>query len=924
MPRQDDQPTIISRHPPVPPPYAVSDSTYRILQGKILPGDRLGHFELTEYIGGGGMGRVFRALDTRLARHVALKILSPEQAADEDTRLRFQNEAQSVARLDHENIARVYYVGEDRGVHYIVFEYIAGVNVRTLVERKGPLSLAEAVSYTLQVVEALAHAAQHDVVHRDIKPSNVLITPQGRVKLIDMGLARLKQADPAAADLTASGVTLGTFDYISPEQARDPRNADVRSDLYSLGCTFFYMLAGRPPFPEGTVLQKLLQHQGDQPPDVRQFRPELPDDVARVIRKMLAKDPRHRYASPADLVADLLTLADQVGLQPVGPGARMWLAPRRSRLELLYRHLPWLVPAAALLGIVLLLRWSWDGQHGNRQPPPLLNESEESGAASLAPGDRGGPSGAAISPNVSSKRSDTPASLPGAGQRTPPGLLDQPPGRIGARPWDLFGTPRSNGDPLGLDTIHGGPSLTGTPAGLALGLGNQTPSGRLFSPPGSVTPSPAGSPGAEPVTKRSGLLAVEENPEGENRFATLAAACNAAVDGDVIELRFNGRREEKPMHLANLRATIRAGKGFQPVIAFRPTEPDPVLCPRSMLTATAGHLRLIDVALQFCIPAKVPAENWSLFETRGPQTLKLERCTLSICNASDQLHEEVAFFRTKPASDGGSAKPESPPAAAPETIIELRDCIARGEAVFLRTEDLQPVHLSWENGLLVTTERLLMVPGAQEAARPGDALRLDLRHLTAVVRDGLCQMIDSKGAPHQLPVQIRCDDSILLGTPGKPLIEQDGLAGADAMRRRVTWIGDRNFFEGFDVFWMLDDFDMETPPEKMDFDAWRAHWRTPGENLKSRAPLSWKKSPAANRPVHTHTPDDYLLDESAAGNPALGAASDLHDAGFLADKLPQPPPRPRSKNRRPGRPGVELAGFQGTPVRGRRQPAHNS
>ena len=284
------------------------DSVARILHGRILPGERLGHYELLQYVGGGGMGKVFRARDTRLARNVALKILSPEHASDPETVLRFQNEAQSAAQLDHDNIARVYNVDEDRGLHYIVFEFIEGINVRDLVERKGPLSLADAVSYTLQVADALAHAAERNVVHRDIKPSNLLITPASQAKLIDMGLARLREVDAAAADLTASGVTLGTFDYISPEQARDPRNTDVRSDIYSLGCTFFFMLAGRPPFLGGTMLQKLLQHQADQPPDIREFRPELPEDVNRILQKMLAKDPRHRYSSPMELVNDLLSV----------------------------------------------------------------------------------------------------------------------------------------------------------------------------------------------------------------------------------------------------------------------------------------------------------------------------------------------------------------------------------------------------------------------------------------------------------------------------------------------------------------------------------------------------------------------------------------------------------------------------------------
>ena len=336
-----------------------SDSVMRILHGRILPGERLGHYELLRYVGGGGMGKVFRALDTRLNRSVAVKILPPEHAADRETVLRFQNEAQSAARLDHDNIARVYYVGEDRGLHYIVFEFIEGVNVRDLVERKGPLPLGDAVSYTLQVADALAHAAERNVVHRDIKPSNLLITPAGHAKLIDMGLARLREVDTAAADLTASGVTLGTFDYISPEQARDPRNTDVRSDIYSLGCTFFFMLTGRPPFLGGTMLQKLLQHQADQPPDLRQFRPELPEDVNRILRKMLAKDPRHRYSSPMELVNDLLWVARAAGLRPAAPGGRTWTIPIAPVVPSYYRHLPWIVSLLALVAIVLVLDSIW-------------------------------------------------------------------------------------------------------------------------------------------------------------------------------------------------------------------------------------------------------------------------------------------------------------------------------------------------------------------------------------------------------------------------------------------------------------------------------------------------------------------------------------------------------------------------------------
>ncbi len=197
-----EDPTVISKRPPVVAPVATRGPVSSDL-GRLLIGERLNHFELLSYVGGGGMGAVFRARDSMLNREVALKVLSRDQGADDETRRRFQNEAQSAARLDHDNIARVYYVGEDQGLNYIAFEFIEGVNLRDLVEQRGPLPLPEAISYTLQVAEALAHASSRDVVHRDIKPSNVIITAIGRAKLVDMGLARLHQVDRSADDLTA-------------------------------------------------------------------------------------------------------------------------------------------------------------------------------------------------------------------------------------------------------------------------------------------------------------------------------------------------------------------------------------------------------------------------------------------------------------------------------------------------------------------------------------------------------------------------------------------------------------------------------------------------------------------------------------------------------------------------------------------------
>lgn len=326
--------------------------------GQALEGQQLDHVLLEKFVGGGGMGAVFRAWDTDLHRTVAVKVLSVRQAGDSESERRFQTEARSAARLDHPNIARAHYVGEDRGLPYIVFEYIEGTNLRDLVYGSGPLQLGDGLNITLQIAGALAHAWEREVVHRDIKPSNIILTPDGLAKLVDMGLARLEQIDHTDEDKTATGVTLGTFDYISPEQARNPRDADIRSDIYSLGCTLFFMLTGRPPFPEGTVVEKILAHQSVHPQDVRELRPDVPEVVAHVLSTMLAKRPEDRFQTPTELAAALTRCIEQMGLMP--PAALpayvgTWSPPRRWWRQ----HLPWIVPFL-LLGIsVLVLAIVW-------------------------------------------------------------------------------------------------------------------------------------------------------------------------------------------------------------------------------------------------------------------------------------------------------------------------------------------------------------------------------------------------------------------------------------------------------------------------------------------------------------------------------------------------------------------------------------
>jgi predicted Ser/Thr protein kinase len=295
------------------------------------------------------MAAVIKARDLELDRLVALKILPPEASQDAESIARFKQEARAVALLDHENIARVYYCGEDQGLHFIAFEFVEGENLRTLIERRGPLPASECVHYLLQIAAGLHHAWERGVVHRDIKPSNIIITPDGRAKIVDMGLARFYDA-PTDGGMTQSGVTLGTFDYISPEQALDPRRTDVRSDIYSLGCTFYHALTGRPPVEEGTAAKKLYAHQHLEPIDPRLLNPAIPDELAIILARMMAKDPSRRYQTPLELIADLKGLAERLCVSVDTSDTAVQATPGTA--ELLPRH--WLNQAIGLVSLVVV------------------------------------------------------------------------------------------------------------------------------------------------------------------------------------------------------------------------------------------------------------------------------------------------------------------------------------------------------------------------------------------------------------------------------------------------------------------------------------------------------------------------------------------------------------------------------------------
>jgi serine/threonine protein kinase len=272
----------------------------------LRPEDRFGKYQVVRLVATGGMGTVYKAQDLDLGRVVALKVISPERAARANVVERFRREARHAARLKHKNVVTVYEFGQAEGQWYLAMEFVEGVDLDTFVVRKGPLDPDRARRILKQAVKALDHAYQMGVTHRDIKPANLLLTNeegQAVVKLTDFGLAQVE--DEEQFRLTRDGSTVGTIDYLSPEQARDSAAADIRSDIYSLGCTFYHILAGHPPFPDGGIGERVYKHMEVEPPDIRAINPRVSAALWAVLTKMLAKKPEDRYQTPAEILQAL-------------------------------------------------------------------------------------------------------------------------------------------------------------------------------------------------------------------------------------------------------------------------------------------------------------------------------------------------------------------------------------------------------------------------------------------------------------------------------------------------------------------------------------------------------------------------------------------------------------------------------------------
>ena len=300
-------------------------------QAAALP-RQLGQYQLVEELGHGGMGDVYKALHTKLKRTVAVKLLPADRQRSPQAVSRFLREMEAVGRVDHANVVRAHDAGEVGGQFFLAMEFVEGVTLASLVRRLGPLDVADACEVVRQAALGLQHVHEHGLVHRDVKPSNLMLTTTGVVKVLDLGLARLQVEDRIYGDATATNQMMGSADYMAPEQGSDARDADTRADLYSLGCTLYFLLAGRPPFDDGrhnTFLRKVMAQANEPVAPIDQIRPDVACPLKVVLDKLLAKNPANRFATAAE-VAELFTpfsagsdlarlLTDRPSIRPIAP-----------------------------------------------------------------------------------------------------------------------------------------------------------------------------------------------------------------------------------------------------------------------------------------------------------------------------------------------------------------------------------------------------------------------------------------------------------------------------------------------------------------------------------------------------------------------------------------------------------------------------
>ncbi|MDB4733214.1 serine/threonine protein kinase [Planctomicrobium sp.] len=769
-----------------------------------IAGLKLGHFVLEERIGRGGMGAVFRAIDQRLNRVVALKILSPDLSIDSDAVQRFQNEARAAAKLDHDNIARVHYIGEENGLHFIAFEFVTGTNVREFIIQKGRLTPESALNYTLQIAEALRHTSSASVVHRDVKPSNIIISPTGRAKLVDLGLARHQPADQAQ-DLTVAGTALGTFDYISPEQAIDARNVDVRSDIYSLGCTMYHMLTGEPPYPKGTMFQKVINHHGPSPPSATEKNPLVSVQLSRVVQKMMASNPDERYASADSLIHDLIQIAENLNLTPTYPEAVVWTTPLfKARNPYWDSSRTWMAVALVLLLLVYLVdRIQPDGRISVAGQSDPINsvKIENASVDEIVLGEKSPPPNTNPAVQMTAKEIETIPANDASDLEEP--SQDIIPGEVSG----LASTGLSGIGWLSQSSSTSADEMWASIQGLQFNVKDQIDepvttqeSSRPDKPVGITSPPPIRSD--QPTLP---FIVTQSKTGEETQVATLTEAIALAIDNSVIEIQVDGLLplQQSAIQFSNKRVILRAADKLHPVIRF---DLGNELALRPLASSAAvfdighgGSLELYDIDIELKVDPKTTVDEWAMVQLAPGAEFESRWCTFHI-NNPDEIPASLVYIPSSEPADISNIMPER--MSGRPSKIQLRDSFFRGQIDGVKQNELHPLEILIDETALAITGTLHRVNGANSVetnmtTESTSQSSLTMNHVTAILGQGLLSATTGDhGTLETVAIDIR--NSVLkLIQPDVALIALKGHLDAEVLKDKIFWQSqtDQSFVE---------------------------------------------------------------------------------------------------------------------------------